>query len=723
MKKTIKSKFFIKTFATTQLFPYNRRIKIFNRNFMIDLKQVAALQEMKNKIIKEKIYDLIQTNKTLSFEDLLKHTIAQDITSSKQELSQFLRILESEKNVFQVSGSYYDLHGFADIEGYPQWNLNGFCWLETQDLSSEYGITLNANDNLLTVFNKRDIGHGFFVKGKKIDLEERSFVYVTESTPTYNKKIIGTVDVEKNKVFSLNSNTGYSFVIPQGHTFTQDEVVVFNSLDFSVVERLGHKNDKGIEDKIISLLSELKEAPESEMNNNIRNNTKLDKLFYTIDSPYTSDIDDAIATEVLKDKNEFKIYVAIADVSSYVKPGDEQDLHAQEQSSSFYLANRTIHMLSKQLATTYCSLNVGENRSSMVCELTYDLDTKNFISSNFYQAEIQSKARLTYDDVDRMMNGVNPQESFLFKNNVVEKFINLEQSKEVIESLNNLRDFTEKHKTTNERDYWVVEMPEFVLGEDGKIDHLKYRDENQLSQKMVETSMLAANIAAAEFLNKNFPDAGLFRNQTAPEDGKRPKPATYSIENLGHWGLQKPSYTHFTSPIRRYPDLLVHRFIKSVISPESNDKLSKEQVTKNVEQVNFQAYKAKQNDMKAYNLLLAQYVEKLVKTNTLDKKVEFVDFSENGVVLKNSQHIEFFVPTFKLENYVTRVLNKLLPKPEEVKELTIEEKKAGLEKLNSTWDIFLQISPYSWTDERKNVLYQFSRKENSLNMESRKPNR
>lgn len=688
---------------------------------MIDSEQVTSLQEMKTTLIKNNIYNLIQTNKTISFDDLYKLSTEQDITSSKQELSQFLRILESEKNIFQASGSYYDLNGFQDIEGFPQCNLNGFCWLENQDLSSDYGITLNPNDNLLTVFNKRDIGHGFFIKGKKIELEERSFVYITEATPTYNKKIIGTVDVEKGKVFSLNSNTNYSFPIPQGTQFNQNDIVVFNSLDFSVVESLGNKNDKGIEDKIITLLSNLKEAPESQVSTVVKNNKKLDKVFYTIDSPYTSDIDDAIATEVIQDKNQFKLYVAIADVSSYVKPGDAQDLHAQEQSSSFYLANKTIHMLNKEIATKFCSLNVGEIRSSMVCELTYDLITKDYISSDFYQAEIQSKSRLTYDDVDRIINGVNPQESFLFKNNAVEKFISLEQSQEVVDSLRNLREFTEKHKTINERDYWVVEMPEFVLNEFGKIDHLKYRDENQISQKMVETSMLAANIAAAEFLHKHFPDAGLFRNQVAPETGERPKPATYSIQNLGHWGLQKPSYTHFTSPIRRYPDLLVHRFIKSVISPDNNDRLSTEQVAKNLEQVNFQAYKAKQNDMKSYNLLLAQYVEKLISTNTLDTKVEFIDFNDNGIVLKNSQHIEFFIPTFKLENYVTRVLNKILPKPEEERELTIAEKISGLEKLNSTWDIFLQVSPYSWTDERKNVLYQFNRKENSLQRDFKKP--
>lgn len=690
---------------------------------MIDQEQVKALQEIKTKMVKDKIYNLIQNNKIISFDDIFKSLVEQDITNSKQELSQYLRILESEKNIFQASGSYYDLHSFSDIEGFPQWNLNGFCWLESSDLSDDYGITLNPADNLLTVFNKRDIGHGFFIKGKKVELEDRSFVYVTEATPTHNKKLIGTVDLDKGKVFTLNSNLNYSFAIPEGTAFAQGDIAVFNSLDFSVIERLGNKSDKGIEDQIISRLSNLKEAPESSISEVVKNTKKLDKLFYTIDSPYTSDIDDAIATEVVVEKNQLKVYVGIADVSSYVKPGDAQDIHAQEQSSSFYLANKTIHMLSKQIATTYCSLNVGEVRSSMVCELTYDLTTKDFISSEFYQAEIQSKARLTYDDVDRILNGVNPQESFLFKNNSVEKYISLDQSKDLIDSLNNLREFTEKHKTTNERDYWVVEMPEFVLGEDGKISHLQYRDENKLSQKMVETSMLAANIAASEFLHVNFPNAGVFRNQVAPEEGKRPKPATYSTKNLGHWGLQKPFYTHFTSPIRRYPDLLVHRLIKSVINPQNNQAVSSEKIEENLAQINLQAYKAKQNDMKAYNLLLAQYVEKLIDTRSLDLQVKFVDFTENGVVFKNGQHIEFFVPTFKLENYVTRVLNKLLPNPEEPRELSIDEKKAGLEKLNSMWDVYLFVSPYSWTDERKNVLYQFNRKENSLNTDRKFSNK
>lgn len=681
---------------------------------MID--QNAALQEMKTKIIKNKIYTLIQTNKTLSFDDLFKNVSEQDITNSKQELSQYLRILEAEKNIFQFAGAYYDLHGFENVEGYPQWNLNGFCWLEKEDLSSHYGITFNSNENLLTVFNKRDLGYGFFIKGKKIDLEDRSFVYITEATPVNNKKIIGNIDVSKGKVFSLNSNTSYSFPIPTGTNFSQDDIVVFNSHDFSVVEKLGNKQDKGIEDKVITLLSNLKEAPESEFNQIVKNDKVLDKLFFTVDSPYTSDIDDAIAIEVDHSKNQVKLFVAIADVSSYVKPDDKQDLHAKEQCSSFYLANKTIHMLDKKLAENFCSLNVGEARSSMVCELTYTIDSNELVDSQFYQAQITSKARLTYDDVDRIINGVQPQESFIFKNAIKEKFNNIEQFKEISVALENLRQFTEKNKRINERNYWIIDTPEYVLGEDGKVDHLTYRDENVLSQKMVETSMLAANIAAGQFLDKHYPNMGLFRNQNEPGEGERPKPATYGNESLGHWGLKTQFYTHFTSPIRRYCDLMVHRLIKNVIKPENQKQFTSDEMKNIVEQINIQQYKAKQNDMKAYDLLLSQYAEKLISTKTLDTKVEFIDFTENGVVFKNSQHIEFFIPTFKLENYVSRVVNKLLPKPDENRELTIEEKKAGLEKLNSTWDVFLQVAPYSWTDERKNVLYQFNRKENTLNI-------
>ena len=680
---------------------------------MTEIEQKATnLQELKNQLVKNKIYDIVKNNKIISFDDLFQNLIQDNVTNSKQELSQYLRILESEKNIFQYSGSYYDLNGFEHVEGFPQWNLNGFCWLENSDLSNPYGITFNSNENLLTVFNKRDLGYGCFIKGKRIDLEERSFVYVTESTPVNNKKIIGTVNLEKNKIFSLNSNLNYSFTIPDSYKFNQDDIVIFNSQDFSLIEVIGNKKDKGIEDKIITLLSNLQEAPESSFESIVKSNKKLDKPFYTIDSPYTSDIDDAIFTEAFPDKNEMKLYVAIADVSSYVKPGDVQDNHAKEQCSSFYLANKTIHMLDKKLAEKFCSLNVGEARSSMVCELTYKLDSGELLSSQFYQAEIKSKARLTYDDVDRIINGINPQESFLFKNGNVEKFNQLEQSKDIVQSLEVLRQFTEQNKRINVRDYWIVETPEYVLGEDGKISYLKYRDENVLSQKMVETAMLSANIAAAEFIYKNYPVIGLFRNQTEPENGKRPKPATYGGDNSGHWGLKTPFYTHFTSPIRRYCDLMVHRLIKNIIQPENNEAFKDEDIKNIIQQINIQQYKAKQNDMKTYDLLLSQYVENLSQQKTLNTQVEFVDFSETGVVFKNKQHIEFFIPTFKLENYVTRVINKLLP--QEDRELTIEEKQSGIEKLNSTWDINIQMAPYSWTDERKNVLYQFNRKEKNL---------
>lgn len=689
---------------------------------MIDSRQEVSLQEIKTKIITNNIYSIIKNNKDVSFDYIFKTLLKGNVTNSKQELSQYLRILEGEKNIFQLGGIYYDLESFKNIEGFAQWNLTGFCWLENKDSSNDYGITLNSSDNLLTIFNKRDLGYGSFIKGKHIELEDRSFVYVTEMIPGTEKKLIGTVDLEKNRVFSLSGNTNYSFPIVENNTLANGDIAVFNSNDFSVLELLGNKSEKGIEDKIIILLNDLKEAPEISLNKVVKNSIKLDKLFFTIDSPYTSDIDDAIATEIIADKNQVKIYIGIADVSSYVKPGDVLDLHAQEQSSSFYLPNKTIHMLSKEIATQYCSLNVGESKSSMVCELTYNLDDWKLIESNFYQAEIKSKARLTYDDVDRIMDVTNPQESFISKNNAVEKFIHLDQFKELVDSLKVLQQFSENHKSNVERDYWVVETPEYVLGEDGKISHLEYRDENKLSQKMVETAMLAANIAAAEFLNENLPESGLFRNQNSPEEGKRPKPATYGTENLGHWGLQKKAYTQFTSPIRRYCDLMVHRLIKSIVHPQNNDKISSEKISENVEQMNYQAYKAKQNDLKSYNLLLSQYIEKMIGERSMDTKVEFVDFTENGAVFKNKQHIEFFVPTFKLEYYVTKVIDTLLPKNEENIELSITEKKLGLEKLNSTWDVFLMVYPYSWTDERKNVSYEFSRKENTLNLENKKLN-
>lgn len=503
-------------------------------------------------IMIKKIYTQIQEQKHISFEDLFKLN-SQEIPT-KPELGALLRTLENEKSIFQFAGDYYDLAQFEDVEGYVQWNLTGFCWLSDTNDMNEWGISFNPNDDLLSIYNKREAQYGSFIKGKKVNIEDRTFTVITSSEIKENVKLISVYQEPRKEWVVLNSGTGFSFKteelnIPHG------EVAIFNLLDHKKIEHLGNIKDFGIESKIIELLGEIKKAPKAnftELDN--KNLKKVNKSFYTIDSLYTKDIDDAIWIE--EDKDNYKLYVAIADVSSYVKPGDAQDLHARQSCSSFYLPHDTIHMLDSQLAENFCSLNPGVSKQAMVCEMLFDKMGK-LLEKDFYQAEILSHARLTYSDVDKMINGINPSESLIFKNGIIENYKSLEDNFQIINSLKALENFALTQERKNEKPYWVVEQPEFHIGENGKIDFLYPKEEGETSQKMVESAMLATNIAAAQFVFEKYPQIGMFRNQYKPEENEFPKPAFYDFNNEGHWGLQTDFYTHFTSPIRRYCDLLV----------------------------------------------------------------------------------------------------------------------------------------------------------------------
>lgn len=656
--------------------------------------------------MKNTIYTKIQENKKINFDDLYKLCI--ELVSSKQELGQQLRLLENEKQIFQYNNNYHDLESYPNIEGYAQWGLNGFCWLEDKNTANQFGVSYNTSDDLTSIYNKRDTFYGNYIKGKQITEDDKAFVIVTESAPIMDLKLIATYEEAKNQWVIINSNT--SFTIPNTvENAKNGDISLFNFLatsgDYNLVENIGNKSDYGIETKIIEMLAEIKPAPKSEFNEIVSCDRKLDKQFYTIDSIHTSDVDDAIHIE--KTDNGYKLYVAIADVSSYVTPGDVQDKHAAENCTSFYMPHHVTHMLDRQLAEKFCSLNVGETKTALICDMDFD-NEGHMLSKDFYQAQITTAARLSYDDVDKIINGINPVESFLFKHNTVQKFTQLNDTKDIVASLKVLEQFSSLNPRHQERNYFIVESPEFHLNENGKVDYLYIRDESAISQKMVESAMLGANIAAAQFLYEKYPNFGMFRNQFAPPGLDKPKPAFYDFNNEGHWGLQTNFYTHFTSPIRRYCDLIVHRLIKGIVN-ENVKTYSNDELEAISEQINLQQYKAKQASIKSKNLLVPQYLEQLITTNQLDTQLEIVDYSANGLVCRNKQLIDIYIPAFKLESYVTRVLNKLMP--EDGSEPEVEAKKAGVKQLNSTWNVYMQLGQFSWTDERKNALYQFQKKQ------------
>jgi ribonuclease R len=320
--------------------------------------------------------------------------------------------------------------------------------------------------------------------------------------------------------------------------------------------------------------------------------------FVTIDGDDAKDFDDAVYC-VKRPNGSWTLYVAIADVSYYVKPRTALDQEAVNRGNSVYFPGRVIPMLPEVLSNQLCSLNPHVNRLTMVCEMSISATGK-ITRYHFYEAVIKSHARLTYDKVYAM---VEKDDKALQK-----EYASLYPHLQELFAL-----YRVLHKARDKRGTIDFDLPEtkIIFGADRKIEKIVPTTRND-AHRLIEECMLCANICAARFLLKND-CPGLYRvhegpsaeklkdlrqflgemglklpggEEPAPRDyakllnsiGDRPdahliqtvllrslSQAIYSPENKGHFGLAYEAYTHFTSPIRRYPDLLVHRAIRRVL--------------------------------------------------------------------------------------------------------------------------------------------------------------
>jgi len=330
--------------------------------------------------------------------------------------------------------------------------------------------------------------------------------------------------------------------------------------------------------------------------------------FVTIDGEDARDFDDAVYCEAKSKLRLFnggwKLYVAIADVSSYVKLGSALDEEAQVRGNSVYFPERVIPMLPEELSNGLCSLNPHVDRLAMVCEMTIS-KTGEMTDYQFYEAVIHSHARLTYNKVSTMLEHSRTSEAKALRGEYGDVLPHLKQLYAMYKVLLGAR------HARGAIDFETQET-RIVFGSERKIAEIKPTVRND-AHKLIEECMLAANVATAEFLQKHEIPA-LYRVHDGPpperleklraflgelglsinkgKDGPSPKDyrallesiqdrpdfhviqtvmlrslsqAVYSAENNGHFGLNYEAYTHFTSPIRRYPDLLTHRAIRSVI--------------------------------------------------------------------------------------------------------------------------------------------------------------
>lgn len=322
--------------------------------------------------------------------------------------------------------------------------------------------------------------------------------------------------------------------------------------------------------------------------------------FVTIDGEDARDFDDAVLCE--RRKGGWRLYVAIADVSHYVPVESALDVEARARGNSVYFPDYVVPMLPEAISNGLCSLNPHVDRLCMVCEMNIS-DSGRITGYQFYEGVMHSHARLTYTKVGEILTGEGDARTAL-----------REEYQAVIPQLELLHKLYECLRVARDErgaiDFETTET-RIQFNEERKIERIVPIKRND-AHKLIEECMLCANVCAAKFIEKHNL-IGLFRVHEGPTEtklanlraylselglglagGDKPTPgdyqqllqmiqgrsdghliqtvmlrslrqAMYQVENHGHFGLGYEAYTHFTSPIRRYPDLLVHRAIRSVV--------------------------------------------------------------------------------------------------------------------------------------------------------------
>jgi len=422
---------------------------------------------------------------------------------------------------------------------------------------------------------------------------------------------------------------GQDVLIPKGATGTAKagQVVVVELVEppalygqpvGRIKEVLGEIDDPGMEIEIAvrkySVPHEFTEAciaqarglPDKVRPQDIKHRVDLTDIpLVTIDGEDARDFDDAVYCEPFTQgrgktaESGWRLLVAIADVSHYVETGSAIDIDAYERATSVYFPRRVIPMLPEKLSNGLCSLNPDVDRLCMVCDMF--ISNEGEVSAyQFYPAVMHSHARFTYTEVAAILANTRGPEAA--------------KRKELVGDLINLHDVYRALLTARARrgavDFETTET-QIICDESGRIEKIVPRTRNE-AHRLIEEAMLAANVCSADFIGHSK-HAGLFRVHEGPTPEKNellrnylkatgvgltisedPSPAEfqaiaiatkerpdaqqihsmllrsmqqaiYTPHNSGHFGLAFESYTHFTSPIRRYPDLLVHRVIKAIL--------------------------------------------------------------------------------------------------------------------------------------------------------------
>ena len=516
-------------------------------------------------------------------------------------------------------------------------------------------------------------------------------------------RVVKIIEHRKNTVVGiLEKSKNFAFVIPTG-SFGKDiyipnsKIANADNRDLVAVEiTFWGDDDRKPEGKIIKVLGSstnsknmiealiYREGLSEEFSNEAMQQTKeviKEKIDYsnrkdltklpiiTIDGADAKDLDDAVYVEKLENGN-YKLIVAIADVSHYVKKDTVLDLEARHRGNSVYLVDRVLPMFPKEISNGICSLNEKEEKLTFSCEMEIDLKG-DVVNYEVYKSVIKSVHRMTYKDVNAILDG---------DKDLIDKYSDIyEMLKQMLELSKILR---AKKFTRGSIDFELPEL-KVVLDEDNnKVEKVLLRDRGE-GERIIEDFMIATNETVAERIYW-LELASIYRTHEKPDrekivvlneilakfgykipnfDNLHPKQfqeiierskdketsmlvhktilralkqARYTVEDIGHFGLSSSHYTHFTSPIRRYADLMVHRVLFSSIDNSVKQlKLADlDEIAQHISKTERVAMKVEDESVR---IKLVEYMQKRVGETF---NVMVTGFAQKKVFFETDEHIE-----------------------------------------------------------------------------------
>lgn len=582
-------------------------------------------RDMQKEELKERISGLLndENYKPLNITDLIM--IFSDSKKGGVMISEVIREMEEDGDLFiNKKGKIgsLDYYGMAKGKFMAKTKGFGFISLGDQDVYIGADDTNHAfNDDTVIVKITKDATGDKKAEGVIIRIVERA-----------NDEFVGRLEVSKNFGFVVPDRNKMStdiFVAKRDFNGAKEnDMVVCKITKWPdsdkgakgvIVDVIGQRGERYVEiDSIIrshklpdafpkKVEIELKNIPDSISKSEMEGRLDLrDRLTYTIDGSDSKDFDDAI--DIVKEGNIYKLGVHIADVTHYVRENSNLDKEALKRATSVYMVDKVVPMLPEKLSNGLCSLNPGVDRLTLSCLMDVDSKTGKVVNYNIEKTIINSKARMTYTQVSDILENED--------RDLIDRY------SDFVESFKNARDLADiLRKKREKRGAIDFDFPEAKIKLDSQgmpVDIAPY--ERRVSNKMIEEFMLLANETVAEhyfWLKVPFvyrvheePDedkivtlknfiAGLNYKMPMSKGGLKSKDmqkllgsidhkeekraigsvmlrslrqARYSPECLGHFGLAAKYYSHFTSPIRRYPDLQIHRIIKEDIEGRLSDK-------------------------------------------------------------------------------------------------------------------------------------------------------